>query len=336
MLLLLLAALALASCSSDSAADQRATSAFLASVPAEAIFISEVRPQDIAGNAALEIVLDAFARVNPASLSLDATIHSLEQSTGLSAQSIQSYGFFSFGAWMTRPATGWPALSSGAALVLAPSYDRVRVRAAVERDYGALTADSYAREQLFSNAEENVALVFLGRDQFAVGSPRHVQALLDVRQGSRTRLRGKIRDTFLALDSRPLRVAAQPPPGEMLETFSRFRDGKNLAGAAVDFTDLWTAQRFALSMGSPDGGASVQWFMEYASSAGTSQAATRLGGTVSLLKAFSGSREINSVFNKIRVSGNGRTMTVSLRLTPAELEHLPAMSSLLAPSLLER
>lgn len=210
------------------------------------------------------------------------------------------------------------------------THTRDQVLAALQRDHGALIPTAYAGAQVYANAAGDAALAFLERDLFAIGALPDVHALVDVRRGSRPKINGKLRDTFLALDNVPFRIAGQPPQGALLEGFRRLREGNNLSGSAVDLTDVWSAQRYGLGLDSTDGGVSIHQRMEYSGASDTAGAIARARGLISLLRAFSGSAEVTSVLGKTQVAGNGAAMIISLRLEAGELQNIHAVSRLLA------
>ncbi|WP_232701834.1 hypothetical protein [Halobacterium wangiae] len=300
----------------DSGGDGAGSGAQLDSVPNDAEFVGYVDASGMVGDDSLRSLantaLETQAETSPyyeGPESVSEMLDEAEAESGLSPEKFNDVTFF--GTSGDQVATN----AEQAGMIVTTEFSAEELVSSMEDEGTELTEETYGDTTVYTYGYENQnALAVLGDGTFALGDVAAVESVVDVRAGDADALAGDLRSAYENTDDGYVRFAMNVPqediPSEELGE-----------GSPID-TSAFNTVRFVSGSFSTSGDsvtANVNMVSE--SSDDASRTADLVDGALSLYSGV-GNEEIRTTLEKISVSQNGDTTTVSFTDSVENLEDL--------------
>ena len=208
------------------------------------------------------------------------------------------------------------ALGDSGALLLTGAYDRNTVIAAMEREQGPLEATVYNGQEILLWRDDDGAIAFVQEDMLVLGSVVGVQAVIDVRQGSRPAVSGALLDSFNALGD-PLAKALLNVPEKALRELTReLEEGGSPFGINPG---LFQVHSVGLALDKEGERFALMITADYADEASATKASAGLTGLLGFARAFIADEDLGTLLEEVEITSSGSQLRIALTVAPEEL-----------------
>lgn len=300
----------------DSGGDGGADGAQLDSVPNDAEFVGYVDASGMVGDDSLRSLANtAFetrAETSPyyeGPESVSEMLETMEEESGLSPEKFNDVTFF--GTSGDRVATN----AEQAGMIVTSEFSEDEIVSSMEEEGTDLTEESYQDTTVYSYGYDNQnAVAALGDGNFALGDTAAVKKVLDVRADETDALAGDLRSTYENTDDGYVRFAIDVPQEEVpTEELG--------SGSPLDTSAFNTVQFISGSLSTSGDSVTANVNMVSESSDDASRTADLVDGALSIYSGV-GNEEIRSTMEKLSVSQDGDTVTISFTDSVENLEEL--------------
>ena len=190
------------------------------------------------------------------------------------------------------------------------------VAAAAETEFSATDYKGYDLHSVVSPDDDEVAVVFLDDETLVFGTPESVRQVVDVREGDRNRLEGALWANFDAQGDPWLKLSFDPPP----DTFTDLGEVPLEVPISLDaFADIGV---IGYSLDKDRNQFESVATLEFTSVESASSATDAIDGAVRLYRGLLDDDQVRALLDKVEVSADGTTMTLTYAITVTELQEL--------------
>ncbi|SEV87934.1 hypothetical protein [Halobacterium jilantaiense] len=280
----------------------------LDSIPASAEYVSYVDAAGMADDESLRSIantaMEASGEYDDGPTDVDGVFDQAENDSDLDPSKFDT--MTAFGTAPENPMEG----EGSAAAVLATSYTEDEVVAAIEKQDGELTEETYGDTTLYayeSDEDDVSVLAVLGDGTFAAGDRSAVESVIDVRNGDADALNGDLKATFEDTEDGYVRFAmampseADVPSGE-----------QSVVGNQMDVSALGNVTHVSGSFATSDGNVTTTMSLVAASEGDATEVYNAFDGVLSLYASMGEEDSATqSVLDAVSVSQDGETVTVT-------------------------
>ena len=300
-------ALALAACTAGGQ-----DSLLLDSVPADAVMLGSVQPQQALGDSDARESLDHLVG-HFGDKTLEDALAQAQEGSGIDPAAVREVLVFG------------TAQEEGAALISGP-YSEAKIKDAAEEKLGDLSVTIHRGYDLHT-AEEGATLVFLADDLLLMGKLESAKAVIDVRAGEAAALDGELRDSFVALGDPPAKFFVLTPEG-LFDKAQEGRDGDfALDDLPVDLSLLTNVRSVGVSVEAVQQDFAFSLTMAYPDAEQASSAKQAVEALLGLVTLFSGAPELSELLDSLDVSVEGEVLTVAGQVGVDDIEGLAEVLS---------
>lgn len=315
-ILMVVWALVAASCSASPDADPRKLA------PANATFLGELRVADILKDLDLEKLYAAAPKEPGDPQTIQDLLASQSLAMGIDLRAIRTAVVFgdssAEGGYMGAILQGEFNPENLAAVLSKPGLP-------------GLTETKYKDRLVYvrNEGDGSNAYSLLSGELLAVGDLAAVKSVIDVHRGEQPPISGVVWDTFQALGNPMFRLAAQVPKGAFNGSDSSLGDLPGLGGMPLGTEALESLEVVGLSLDRTGQKLKLRAQLDFGDAGSASRLEAMLSGGLSLLRGFSGDRQLRDLLDQVQVKVAGKRLEVLLQATVADLQALASKPGLL-------
>lgn len=288
----------------------------LDSVPANAEFVGYVDASGMVGDDSLRTLANTALETQAQTSqyyegpeSVSEMLDTLEEESGLDPQKFNDVTFFG------SPGDTVATNAEQAGMIVTTEFSEDEIISSMEESGTELAEESYGDTTVYTYGFENQnAVAALGDGTFALGDTAAVKSVVDVESGDADALSGELRSEYKDTDDGYVRFAMNVPqeqiPSEQLG-----------ANSPLDTSAFNTVQFVSGSFSTSGDSVTANVNMVSESSGDASRTADLVDGALSIYSGV-GNEQIRSTLEKLSVSQNGDTTTVSFTDNVENLQEL--------------
>jgi hypothetical protein len=282
-------------------------------VPAIANTVVEVQVGKILSNPVLLIAYNELAKNNPAwPQTTNDALDQLLQKTGLDLSNISTAIYFADIESSSQPQNNYGGM------IVSGSFNQSTLIAKIQQQTKQnLTTSNYEGLPIYTGERDQFAIAFLSQSQFAAGTLKAVQDVIDVSNGNQPALGGSIIETLNRLGPSLISGASVPPQNLLNQLGKEVTQKTTLSSES--FQNL---SSIGFSISQPSLSLNVTIDAQFSNTASVQDAKNVVAGLISGAKGTSQDPEIKAALSNIHVNTSNSWLSVQDLLNPADIANL--------------